>query len=71
MNPKFRSLYLIIGAAGLIFLIYTAITTFPLINPINILCITVPDMLFFYLAYKTYPIYEEAKNYGHARRRSA
>ncbi len=55
MNPKYRPLYLLLGIAGLFLLFYYGLTTFPDVNPINILCITVPDMLFVYLAYKTYP----------------
>jgi len=31
-------------------------STLPDINPISVLIITVPDMLFFFLAYKTYPV---------------
>ncbi len=56
MNPKYRFFYLLGGAIGLALLVYNAITTFPDIDPVNTLVITVPDMLFFYLAYKTYPV---------------
>jgi hypothetical protein len=31
------------------------VLTFPDINPVDVLVITIPDMLFFFLAYKTYP----------------
>ncbi len=71
MDPRFRILYLLLGAAGLAFLIYVIITTFDNINPVDILIITIPDMLFFFLAYKTYPAEEaEAKNFVHSRKRS-
>jgi len=63
MNPKFRYLYLLGGVAGLALLIYQAITTFPDINPIHILVITIPDMVFFFLAYKTYPEERSVKRY--------
>ncbi len=55
MNPKYRSLYLMIGFAGLIFLAYDIIMAFPEINPGRVLMIALPDMLFFFLAYRTYP----------------
>ncbi len=55
MNPKYRYLYLSIGAIGFILLFYQIISDLPEIDPIRILCISVPDMVFFYLAYKTYP----------------
>jgi hypothetical protein len=56
MNPKFRFFYLLGGTIGLVFLIYQAIITYPDINPASVLMITIPDMVFFFLAYKTYPI---------------
>jgi hypothetical protein len=56
MNTKFRSLYLILGFAGLLFLIYRAVATYPDISPSGVLFITLPDILFFYLAYRTYPV---------------
>jgi len=55
MNPKFRVLYLSIGFIGLAILIYDAIATFPDINEKVVLLITIPDMVFFFMAYKTYP----------------
>jgi hypothetical protein len=55
MNPKFRPLYLIAGAIGLISLIYYAITNTSNMDPAAVLAISLPDMVFFYLAYKTYP----------------
>lgn len=60
MNPKFRPLYLTLGAIGLILLIVKIIIGLPNIDPAMILAIAVPDMLFVYLAYKTYP--EEAED---------
>jgi hypothetical protein len=56
MNPKFRFLYLFLGFSGLLFLIYYVIISFPNINPAYVLAITIPDMLFFSLAYKTFPV---------------
>jgi len=60
MNPKFRTLYLLLGFIGLIILIYQIISTLPDVNPVSVLLVTVPDMLFFFLAYKTYPVEENA-----------
>jgi hypothetical protein len=61
MNPKYRAFYLLGGAIGLVLLIYQAITTYPDINPANVLIITIPDMVFLFLAYKTYPVEEPAE----------
>ena len=62
MNPKYRSIYLILGFAGLLYLVYHAISTFADgINPLSILFIAVPDLVFFFLAYKTYPAEEGVK----------
>jgi hypothetical protein len=47
----------------LAWLIYLAITTYPRIEPAYVLLITVPDMVFFYLAYKTYPARPRVKRY--------
>ncbi|MDB4921424.1 hypothetical protein [Mucilaginibacter sp.] len=58
MNPKYRSLYLLIAFAGLMFLAYDAFIAFPDLNPGRVLLIAFPDMVFFFLAYKTYPIEE-------------
>jgi hypothetical protein len=55
MNPKYRYLYLFVGAIGFFLLFYQIIGNLPEIDPVRILLISVPDMLFFYLAYKTYP----------------
>jgi hypothetical protein len=54
-NPKFRFFYLLLATAGLAFLIYLIIDTFSDIDPLDTLLISLADMLFFYLAYKTYP----------------
>ena len=56
MNPKYRSLYLTLGFAALAFLIYTLISSYPDLNPAKILIITIPDIVFFFLAYRTYPV---------------
>ena len=62
MNPRFRYLYLLFGFLGLLYLVYHVIVNFNEgVNPINVLLITVPDMVFFFLAYKTYPAEETAK----------
>jgi hypothetical protein len=62
MNPKYRYLYLSIGAIGLILLGYQIISNLPEIDPVRVLLIAVPDMLFVFLAYKTYPPDPEAKS---------
>ena len=63
MNPKFRYVYLLAGASGLALLVYLTVTTYPRIDPGYVLLITIPDMLFFYLAYKTYPVESREKRY--------
>jgi hypothetical protein len=50
-----RTLSLILAFGGLLVLGYYIFIKFPDIEADTILCITVPDLLFFYLAYKTYP----------------
>lgn len=60
MDPKYRTLYLLLGFAGLAFLIFHLITTLQDLNPLSILMITVPDLVFFLLAYKTYPVENES-----------
>ena len=60
MNPKYRSLYLLIGFAGFAFLGYDAFIAYPDINPLRVLLIAFPDMVFFFLAYRTYPVEEGA-----------
>lgn len=55
MNPKYRSLYLLIAFAGFLFLGYDAFMAFPDLNPLRVLLIAFPDMVFFFLAYRTYP----------------
>ena len=60
MDSKFRILYLLFGFAGLAFLIFNLITTIQDINPLSVLSITVPDLVFFLLAYKTYPAENES-----------
>jgi lipopolysaccharide export LptBFGC system permease protein LptF len=62
MNPRYRFIYLLFGFAGLAFLIYHIVSTFSeTLNPGAILLIAVPDLVFFFLAYKTYPIESEVK----------
>jgi hypothetical protein len=55
MNPKLRPFYLFAGFLGLGYLIFYIMSTIADINPLNTLLISVPDMVFFFLAYKTYP----------------
>ena len=55
MNPKFRVVYLLGGGLLLALLIVQFIVSFPAFYPEKVLLITIPDMVFFYLAYKTYP----------------
>jgi hypothetical protein len=62
MSPKYRYLYLSVGAIGLILLGYQIISNLPEIDPVRVLLIAVPDMLFVFLAYKTYPPEPESKN---------
>jgi len=59
MSTKFRFLYLLLGTIGLVLLAYEIIANFPEFNPERVLLIALPDMLLFFLAYKTYP--EESK----------
>jgi hypothetical protein len=63
MDPKFRSVYLVFGFSGLAFLIYHVIVTFRDINPASVLVISLIDMVFFYMAYKTYPVENEAEQW--------
>jgi hypothetical protein len=56
MNYFLRFVYLLLGVAGLGLLAYQVIETFPDVNPMDILVITIPDLLFFFLAYRTYPV---------------
>jgi hypothetical protein len=55
MNPKFRFLYLIGGTIGLVTLFYQGIVAWPDVDPVRVLIIAIPDMVLFFLAYKTYP----------------
>jgi len=55
MNPKFRPLYLTLGVAGLLVLLYNVLSNLNEIDLVAVLAISIPDMFFFYLAYKTYP----------------
>lgn len=55
MSPKLRVLYLLIGFAGLIYLLFQLIVNISNLDLVMVLSISVPDMFFFYLAYLTYP----------------
>jgi hypothetical protein len=72
MNPKYRPLYLLLGFGGLFFLIYDGFSAYPEISPLRTLLIAFPDMVIFFLAYKTYPAEEprpvkprKVKSYHH------
>lgn len=60
MNPKYSYLYLMIAFAGLFFLACDSFIGYRDIDPGRVLLIAIPDMIFFYLAYKTYPDVEKA-----------
>jgi hypothetical protein len=55
MNPKYRLIYLVLGFAGLIVLIYHLATNL-FEYPGEVLMIAIPDMILFFCAYKTYPV---------------
>ncbi len=55
MSTRFRFVYLLIAFIGLGLLGYLAFDTYPYINFGHILLVTSGDMVFFFLAYKTYP----------------
>ena len=55
MNPKYRSIALFWGFLGLAVLIFELIANANHFNPRVILGVAIPDMMFFYVAYKTYP----------------
>ncbi|TWJ02217.1 hypothetical protein JN11_01189 [Mucilaginibacter frigoritolerans] len=59
MSTRFRFLYILLGTIGLVLLAYEIIANLPEFNPERVLLIALPDMLLFFLAYKTYP--EESK----------
>ncbi len=55
MGPKFRIVYLIGGFTGLGFLICYFVVNILDCDPKIVMEIAIPDMVFVYLAYKTYP----------------
>jgi hypothetical protein len=59
MIAMFRLLFVVLGVLGLVVLLFVVIVDFNDINPEKIFLIGIFDMLFFYLAYRTYP--EEVK----------
>ena len=63
MNAKFRPLYLLLGFAGLFFLLFQAIATIQNLDLVLVIAVAVPDMFFFYLAYLTYPPEPETQKY--------
>ena len=60
MNSKYFALYLMIAFTGLIFLACDSFISYSDIEPGRVLLIALPDMVFFYLAYKTCPAEKEA-----------
>ena len=63
MNAKLRPLYLLIGFAGLIFLMFQFIVNYQNLDLVLIISVAVPDMFFFYLAYLTYPPEADTQRY--------
>ena len=62
MDPKYRLIYLLLGFTGLIYLVCQVLFTMSAeLNLGLILLIAIPDLVFFYLAYKTYPVESETK----------
>ena len=55
LNAKFRMLYICCGIVGYMLLFYYMIETLPYSNYAVIMTIAAIDMIFFSLAYKTYP----------------
>ncbi len=58
-NTRYRYFYIIAGFLGLVFLGIEIIANYPEVNPETILLISIPDMVLFFLAYKTYPLDDE------------
>ena len=46
---------LLVAITGFFMLGYYYYAVFPAVSAQTVLCIAIPDMMFFYLAYKTYP----------------
>jgi len=63
MSPKFRPFYLLVGFAGLIYLLFQIIANIANLDLVLVLTVAVPDMFFFYLAYLTYPPDPETNRY--------
>jgi hypothetical protein len=63
MNAKFRPLYLLVGFAGLFFLFFRIIADLQNLDLVLVISVAVPDMLFFYLAYLTYPPEADTERY--------
>lgn len=63
MNAKLRPLYLLLGFAGLLYLIFQFIINFQNLDLVLIITVAVPDMFLFYLAYLTYPQEADTERY--------
>lgn len=62
MDPKYRVIYLLLGFTGLVYLICRVIFTMSAeLNLGVIILIAIPDLVCFYLAYKTYPVESDMK----------
>jgi hypothetical protein len=63
MNAKLRPLYLLVGFTGLFFLLFRIVADIQNLDLVLVISIAVPDMLFFYLAYLTYPPEADPERY--------
>jgi hypothetical protein len=63
MNLILRYVFTLAGTAGLGLLIYMVVETFPDTDPVDVLIITIPDIVLFFIAYKTYPAEVSVKKY--------
>ena len=61
MNAKYRPVLLFVGFSGLVLLLFYVLSNLPAFNPEKVLIISVPDMIVFFLAYRTYPVEDEVK----------
>jgi hypothetical protein len=55
MNLKYRFISLTFGWLGLGALLFQLIVNMGSFDPAAVLCLAIPDIFFFYVAYKTYP----------------
>jgi hypothetical protein len=62
MSSKLRPLYLLIGFAGLFYLLFQIVANISNLDLVLVLAVAIPDMFFFYLAYLTYPPETDAES---------